>query len=134
MTDCTATLATATVTDEVVDPNIFAPLGGGQTVPDGVAVIRRGDRLLRLDLHPLTCVVKGAHPNDPRHIAATGEDWDDGYPGATPHVPTNDVSDAEVEAARAALREWGNFIETDDPVVMRAVLVAVKQAAQEVEA
>lgn len=61
-------------------------------IPDGVAVVRDGDRMLRLERHTLTCVGKrdGACFTDTLeavwHETYGGEMWHDDTEGAMPHT------------------------------------------------
>lgn len=98
---CEATLTTATETDEVMAH--LVPMSNSRKdywnamIPDGVAFIRRGDRLVRLDTDcpekggPHSCD-KDAEHNDSDHYGEAqhvcygcGVFWVDEWHGATPH-------------------------------------------------
>jgi len=86
---CNATLTTATETDEVLahrhdsTGSIAAVV---RTMLEGDALVMRGDRLLRLDLHTHECGnYYVADCREDRHHS-DGTYWTDNTKGATPHV------------------------------------------------
>lgn len=143
-TGCNATLTTATV-----EPCPHSGCRGSTVVTDGVLCTDEfGDKWQHIiDLHTLTC--DEAHHPDSIYHAGSPEvtkwvEWSDDTPGATPHVPPVEVSDAEVEAAARAWvwlgqpdddpDEWETLWAKGELNLLRAALVAAKQVAQEVEA
>lgn len=140
MSECNATLTTCVESGWETAERTDLGEAWNRIIADGVAVVRRGDRLMRLDLHTLTCD-SGAHRSTLVVHTAPHTSWTDDTPGATPHRPTVEVTDAEVEAAARAWvwvgqpdddpDEWATLWAEGELNLLRAALVAAKQAAQE---
>lgn len=131
MTDCTAKVTTADITDDVVatvDHPPFSYEGGsfhGHQIPDGATVQRQGDRLVRVYLYELPCERPQTHP--PAMCHQNPEvDWWDTTPGAVLHEDDATVSEAEVDAAMSVV--LGRSV---DQNAMRAALLAAKRAEKE---
>jgi hypothetical protein len=92
MTDCNATLTTATVDYPCESP-------GYPSRTEGVFC----DGVQHVTLHTITCSYDDTHSPGAYHFDTNGVCWSDNTPGATPRVePVAWVTDAEVDAAWSA--------------------------------
>lgn len=142
MPDCTAKVTTADVTDEVmaegheeVDRQFPRLLVDLYDVPDNATVQRQGDRLVRVDLHELSCddhLATAPTPEPAHRCLEPWAEWTDDTPGATPHEDVT-VSDAEVEAfVRTYYGKEGEPVWRDPALAtIREALLAVKRAEKE---
>lgn len=140
MTACNAHLTTATETDEVLVTlhGDDLPSDIGKQVQRGTVegdVFKRvGDRLVRVDLHTLTCEQGGQVGGcydvkyDRNLHAFEWLTWSDDTRGATPHVPTVEVPDHVLDAALDAYR---SAVIGSDRDHLRSVVRAVLTAAQQ---
>jgi hypothetical protein len=92
VSECNATLTTATETEGRGVPRGVVP-------PDGVYRIKDGVIVANVKLHRTMTCKRSRACTDGQHRC-----WSDDWDGATPHAEPL-VSDAEIEAARRAFRE-----------------------------